>query len=425
MNRPARQPASIRPTGAPDAPPSSPLASLAVLANAVATGTDLRAIYRALFDFACAISPTEGIFVALYDPATRLRTCVYSAGPGREDDVSTFPVLPLSGSPQSQAIETGAPVVTTDLQTLLDGKPGLSVGIDVDPRLPQSSVAVPMVVLGRTIGALEVQSLEADPYTSEHVAAMVMAAGIAGLAIERMRAAEPTGMAAAASRRQIRTIIRETAFSIVFQPIVELGSRAVVGYEALTRFSDGTAPALRFSQADSVGLGLELEAATLEAAVRASAALPANAWLNLNVSPALVMAGNPLASIVRDWGWQVVLEMTEHAAVADYDDLRRAIAALGDTVRIAIDDAGAGFASFRHILELRPHFVKIDRAIVGGIDGDPSRQALVAGMRHFAVTTGCALIAEGIETDSELRALRELGISLGQGYLLGRPSPAR
>lgn len=424
MSRPARQSVPIGPTGVPDVPPSSHLASLAVLANAVAAGADLRAIYRALFDFVCAISPTEALFVALYDPATRLRTCVYSAGPGREDDVSGFPALPLSGSPQSQAVETGAPVVTTDLQTLLAGKPGLSIGIDVDPRMPQSSVAVPMVVLGRTIGALEVQSLEPDPYTSEHVAAMVMAAGIAGLAIERMRAAEPTGLDAAASRRQIRAIIREAALSIVFQPIVELGSRAIVGYEALTRFSDGTRPDLRFSQADSVGLGLELEAATLEAAVRASAGLPANAWLNLNVSPALVLAGDPLASILRDWGWQVVLEMTEHVAVSDYDDLRRAIAVLGDTVRIAIDDAGAGFASFRHILELRPHFVKIDNAIVGGIDTDPSRQALVAGMRHFAVSTGCGLIAEGIETDAELSALCDLGISLGQGYLLGRPSPA-
>lgn len=424
MNRPARRPVPIRPTGVPDAAPPSHLASLAVLANAVAAGADLRAIYRALFDFTRAISPTEAIFVALYDPATRLRTCVYSAGPDREDDVSAFPALPLSGSPQSQAVETGAPVVTTDLQAVLAGKPGLSLGEDVDPRLPQSSVAVPMVVLGRTIGALEVQSLEPDPYTGEHVAAMVMAAGIAGLAIERMRAAEPTGLVAAASRHKIRSVIRESAFSIVFQPIVELGSRAIVGYEALTRFSDGTRPDLRFGQAESVGLGLELEAATLEAAVRASAVLPANAWLNLNVSPALVLAGAPLASILRDWGWQVVLEMTEHVAVTDYDDLRRAIAALGDTVRIAIDDAGAGFASFRHILELRPHFVKIDRAIVGGVDSDPSRQALVAGMRHFAVMTGCVLIAEGIETDAELGTLLELGVSLGQGYLLGRPSPA-
>jgi EAL domain-containing protein (putative c-di-GMP-specific phosphodiesterase class I) len=143
--------------------------------------------------------------------------------------------------------------------------------------------------------------------------------------------------------------------------------------------------------------------------------------LNLNVSPALVMAVEPLDRLLREWGWQTILELTEHAAVDDYEALRAAIASLGPNVRLAIDDAGAGFASFRHILELAPQFVKLDRAIITGIDTDPARQALVAGMRQFAVTTGCGLIAEGIETEAELAALRGLGISLGQGYLLGRP----
>jgi EAL domain-containing protein (putative c-di-GMP-specific phosphodiesterase class I) len=168
-------------------------------------------------------------------------------------------------------------------------------------------------------------------------------------------------------------------------------------------------------------VGLELEAVTLESAFRASDSLPANVLLNLNVSPALVLAGEPLGSILRRWGWQTILELTEHHAVEDYEALRAAIRRLGPTVRLAIDDAGAGFASFRHILELAPDFVKLDRAIIAGIEADPARQALVAGMRHFAVATGCGLIAEGIETDTELTALRSLGISLGQGYHLGRP----
>lgn len=401
--------------------PSRLLNELAALAHALALATDLQTTYRALFEFAQAVSPTSGIFVSLYDGARRLRTCVYSARDEGEDDVSTLPPMPMSGSPQSVAIDTDNPVVTNDLQPLLAGKPGVNLGLDVDPRLPQSSVAVPMVVVGRTIGAFEVQSLEPTAYTEEHVVAMRMAANFAALATERVLVAAQHAPDRTAERDAIRSIIAAGAFATVFQPIVELESRATVGYEALTRFTDGTAPDVRFAQASALGLGLELEVATLEAAFRASAALPANVWLNLNVSPQLVLAGEPLGTILRRWGWQAVLELTEHVAVDDYEALRGAIGRLGGSVRVAIDDAGAGFASFRHILELSPDFVKLDRAIIGGLDRDPARQAFVAGMRHFAVTTGCGLIAEGVETEAELRMLRTLGVSLGQGYLLGEP----
>jgi EAL domain-containing protein (putative c-di-GMP-specific phosphodiesterase class I) len=93
-------------------------------------------------------------------------------------------------------------------------------------------------------------------------------------------------------------------------------------------------------------------------------------------------------------------------------------------VELAIDDAGAGFASLRHILELHPAFVKVDRSIVAGVDTDLARQALMVGLRHFVGATHCRLIAEGIETDAELATLQSLDIGLGQGYLLGRPLPA-
>lgn len=119
----------------------------------------------------------------------------------------------------------------------------------------------------------------------------------------------------------------------------------------------------------------------------------------------------------------VVLEITEHAAIADYAALRDAIAGLGYPVRLSVDDAGAGFASFRHIVELRPDYVKIDIGLVRAIDADPVRAALVAGMVYFALRTDAELIAEGIETDAELATLRSLAVDLGQGYLLGRPAP--
>jgi EAL domain-containing protein (putative c-di-GMP-specific phosphodiesterase class I) len=118
-----------------------------------------------------------------------------------------------------------------------------------------------------------------------------------------------------------------------------------------------------------------------------------------------------------------VLEVTEHAPIADYPAFRAAMDALGPNVEFAVDDAGTGFASLRHILELRPAFVKLDRWLVAGLESDDARQAMIVGLCHFASVTGCRLIAEGIETEGELTVLRALTIELGQGYLLGRPLP--
>lgn len=404
--------------------PGRLLDGLARLATAVAAAPDLTSVYRALMDYTRACTPTNGIFVALYDADLGQRVCVYAAGDGFEQDVTTLPAMPMNENSQSRAILTGEPVVVDDLDAALAGKPRVNLGMDIDPRLPQSSVAVPMAVLGRIIGAFEVQSVEPAAYTDAHVIALRMAGNLAALATERLLQSDPGIMHRATSRDEIRAILRDRAFTVVFQPIVELDGLSTVGFEALTRFSDGSAPAERFAQARGAGVGAELEVATLEAAFRASEPLPANALLNLNVSPDLVLAGEPLTSMLRQWGWQTILELTEHAAVDDYEALRAAIGRLGPTVRLAIDDAGAGFASFRHILELAPAFVKLDRAIVAGLDADPARQALVAGMRHFAATTGCTLIAEGIETDAELAAARSLGVPLGQGYRLGRPDVA-
>jgi PAS domain S-box-containing protein len=225
------------------------------------------------------------------------------------------------------------------------------------------------------------------------------------------------------SRELVRAIIDQSAFHPVFQPIVDLASRVVIGYEALTRFDDGMAPDEHFREAAVAGLGIELECAALDAALLAAGALPTASWLNVNVSPAVVLAGEPLRSIVARYPWRLVLEVTEHEAIADYVTFRQVVEGLGPDVQLAVDDAGAGFASLRHILELRPHMVKIDRSLVAGIDADPARQALLTGLRHFSEMQGCSLVAEGIETEAELATLVGLDVRLGQGYLLGRPAP--
>jgi EAL domain-containing protein (putative c-di-GMP-specific phosphodiesterase class I) len=255
---------------------------------------------------------------------------------------------------------------------------------------------------------------------AEALPALVEFADLAGALIGR-DVAERTE--AGRGRDHIADVIAHRAFGSVFQPIVDLRRNAIVGYEALTRFTDGANPEVLFADAAAVGLGAELEAATLEAALAASKSLPRSAWLNLNASPEFIIAGEPLRTILAGSSRRLVLEVTEHTAIADYPAFRAAIAALGPKVQLAVDDAGVGFASLRHVLELRPAFVKLDRSLVAGIESDEARHAMVVGLNHFARATGCRLIAEGIETEGELAVLRALDIPLGQGYLLGRPLP--
>jgi PAS domain S-box-containing protein len=225
-------------------------------------------------------------------------------------------------------------------------------------------------------------------------------------------------------RTLVESVLADREFGTVFQPEFDLETGTLVGYEALTRFTDGTRPDLRFAQADAAGLGLELEAATLASAIEGAKDIPAGCWLSLNASPELILEHARLAELLAGRGERaIVLEVTEHAVVGDYVALQEAVTALGEGVQIAVDDAGAGFSSLRHVIELQPDFVKLDIGLIRGIDGDDARRALVAGMAHFATETGCLLVAEGIETAAELAALRTLGVGFGQGFLLGRPGP--
>ena len=223
-------------------------------------------------------------------------------------------------------------------------------------------------------------------------------------------------------RRLTRRIIRSGEFEPVFQPVVNLLRGTVVGYELLTRFADGAPPQHRFAAAHRIGLEGALEKATLSHGIQVARGLPADAWLALNVSPELLRRPSVLMKLVQHAERPVVLELTEHRAVEGYARARAAVEKLGRGVSLAVDDAGAGYASLQLILELRPAYAKLDLTIVRGISRDPARQALVAGFRFFADRIGCTPIAEGIESEEDLRTLLDLGITLGQGYLLGRPA---
>ena len=225
------------------------------------------------------------------------------------------------------------------------------------------------------------------------------------------------------ARAHLSDVLRRQAFSPVFQPIVALAGGAVIGFEALTRFSDGVQPQARFAEAAALDRGIDLETATLSVAIRAASGLPPGCWVSVNVSPALVLEGYALRSLIDACPIQVVLEITEHDQVDDYGELSAALAELRPRSSLSVDDAGSGFASLRHVLTLEADFVKLDQSWVTGIDDDPARQALVAGLGHFAARTGSVLIAEGVETDVERGMLSELEVGLGQGFLFGRPLP--
>ena len=199
-------------------------------------------------------------------------------------------------------------------------------------------------------------------------------------------------------RVRIADIIAAGAFHPVFQPIVDLYTGLTVGFESLTRFASGDPPERVFADATRVGLGAELEAATLAAAVRDAARLPPGAWLSLNVSPMILAECDVLAGLLADRTRSIVLEITEHDAIADYAPLHAAMRRLGPDVRLAVDDAGAGIANFGHLVDLRPDVVKIDAGLVRGVNADVSRQALIVGFVHFAAVSG-ALVAGGGDRD--------------------------
>jgi EAL domain-containing protein (putative c-di-GMP-specific phosphodiesterase class I)/DNA-binding response OmpR family regulator len=227
-----------------------------------------------------------------------------------------------------------------------------------------------------------------------------------------------------ADRVRLAGVLAAHETRIVVQPIIELDTGAIVGYEALTRFADGTRPDIRFAEAAAVGLGSEFELASVALALEVTGALPAERFLTLNASPATIIErSEEIAALLAGIGRQIVIEVTEHVRIDDYDELRAAVRRIGEGVSLAVDDAGAGYASLRHIIELEPGFAKLDISLVRGIDADRIRQALAAGLNYFALRTDFRLIAEGVETEAEAETLRGLGIEFAQGYHFGRPVP--
>lgn len=213
----------------------------------------------------------------------------------------------------------------------------------------------------------------------------------------------------------------------VYQPIVDLQRLEVVGYESLARFvgAPGVTPDKWFAAAAARRLGAELEASVLRVALARRPALPPNCFLSVNVEPESLLSPAVIDVFDTCGGLRgLVIEVTEHRPVADWDATRKTL----DRLRrhgalIAVDDAGAGHAGLQHILALRPSILKLDRALVDGVDRDEARAALVEMVGLFANKVDAWLLAEGVETQAEAQRLIDLGVPLAQGYFFGRPAP--
>ncbi|MGY1805605.1 EAL domain-containing protein [Blastococcus sp. SYSU D00922] len=237
----------------------------------------------------------------------------------------------------------------------------------------------------------------------------------------------PAGDPARTSAAIVR-VLADGAVRTAFQPIVSLADGRVLGVEALSRFAvadEGRTAEDWFTDAARVGLGVDLEIHAALHALRQATALPGNAYVSVNVSPeTLLWSGFPDALRAAPVPLsRVVVELTEHSPVEDYDALERALRPLRRAgLRIAVDDAGAGYATFRHILRLAPDLIKLDRSLISGIDGDPARWALAGAVVALARGMHAVVVAEGVERPEERAAMLRLGVDVGQGYLLGRPS---
>jgi EAL domain-containing protein (putative c-di-GMP-specific phosphodiesterase class I)/DNA-binding NarL/FixJ family response regulator len=228
------------------------------------------------------------------------------------------------------------------------------------------------------------------------------------------------------STERIERAIEGDVLQMVFQPIVELSNHRIIGFEALARFATDPRrpPDAWFAEASRVGLLTDLELVAVRRALNQLDHLPQGLSLSVNVSPGTLASGSLVDLLGGVISERVVLEMTEQSPVERYDELNASLRPLREMgVRFAIDDVGAGYASLRHVVALTPDLMKVDRTLVTDINSDHMRRSLMGRLVSFAGEVGVGVVAEGVETETQLETLREIGVPYAQGFHLGRPGP--
>ncbi len=231
-----------------------------------------------------------------------------------------------------------------------------------------------------------------------------------------------------------RIIVREEV-DVLYQPILTLGELDVFGFEALSTAADGTGIAdaeMLFALAAEADLSTQLDRVCRRRALTDAQRWLGDSRLFLNTDPRTIedlgTRDDALFHLFQSGGispHRVVLEITERSAIGNLALFEATLNRLRDHgIGVAVDDAGAGYASLNTIARLKPDFLKFDMALVRGIDRDPVRQELLATVQELGSRVGARVIAEGIETEGELTTLMEAGVEFGQGYLLAKPKPA-
>lgn len=289
-----------------------------------------------------------------------------------------------------------------------------------------SHMSVPIKLSsGEVFGMFCCLSSSADPSLTDRDLNVLRA--FADIAARQIDSDNEVFAETSAIRRRIESTISGNKFSPVYQPIWDFSKGEILGFESLTRFAAEPVrpPNVWFEEAGQVGLGNELELAAVRAALEASKALQEHAYLTLNFSPAAVLDPGFQDLFAEDDLSRFVLEITEHAPIEDPIELVEALASVrARGMKLAVDDAGAGHSGLQRIIELAPDMIKLDMSLTRDLDTKPALRALASALIYFSRETGSLIIAEGIERQEELDALRLLGIHRGQGYFLGRPVSA-
>lgn len=390
------------------------------------------------------IGPADGVMVGLADD----HAITYVCGAGhRVSHLGTR--VDLGSSLSGLAARTG--VLQRSDDTAADDR----VDAVACRKLSVASlVCVPLRRKHETVGVLAVNAKRAHAFDDDDVAILTQLADFVSLVISSavdlsrvnaqlldpgehrsadiarryvMSVLSPDTVSKIDSGQRIQAILDDPqAVSMVFQPIVDVVSNQTIAVEALARFdvTPYRPPDVWFTEAHDNGVGVELELLAITLAVAQLPRLPDGVALTINAGPRTVVCPELRDVILAAPADRVILELTEHNAIEDYARLIAALRVLRRAgARIAIDDTGSGYSSLGHILKLAPDFIKLDRDLVSGIDVDPVRRALAASLVSFAAETGAQIIAEGIETQCELAAAEQLGLSCAQGYYIARPTP--
>jgi EAL domain-containing protein (putative c-di-GMP-specific phosphodiesterase class I) len=300
--------------------------------------------------------------------------------------------------------------------------PGVRDGLEPDEE-GRAAVGVPVMLAdGRLYGLFCcIGNLRPAKVTAREFRMMRVFADMVAHRVDSRLAAERL---LAERRARIRSVIADSAFRVVYQPIWDFSLTRPVGFECLCRFDaePRRSPDAWFNDALEIGEAIPLELAVVRKALLGASTLPRDVYVSINASPQLIVSGHLHTLLAEFPAIKIVVEVTEHTQIADYEDLRDALVRLrAQGVDFAVDDAGAGYSSLKHIVQLRPDIIKLDIGLTRAVDTDTARRALVSALIYFARETGSLMIAEGIETEGERDILKLLGISRGQGYLMGRP----